>query len=378
MAKPEINNLQSNNDAKTWLVELLRQNELDVNTTNLDYNEIIESASFNGVLSLLYFHLVDQQSSYLSQTDFIDILKSRATRNIILALARKNELRCVLSLLNASDIKFVLMKGEVLAYTHYADSYLRSRCDTDILFSSRATAEMAWLMLRERGYVRDETIQGEFVGFQFSCHKKISNDIFFTLDVHSKLNDYLFFANTFHFEELYRDSVSIKELGKSARGLKPVHALLHACMHRVANMPRGIQSRLIWVYDFHLLCEGFTKSEWRELVQLARQKKLSSVCLDGLKEAHNTFGTVFPRVYKKPLEEYAKLEDFTPKQASNRLHLYYISFLSNSGFANKLKQLRETFFPSIAYMKLKYKPKHIMLLPYFYCKRAIVGFLKYM
>ena len=52
---------------------------------------------------------------------------------------------------------------------------------------------------------------------------------------HWKLNNAQFFAKTFTFDELSADAIEIPSLISCARGLGYTHALLLACMHRLAH-----------------------------------------------------------------------------------------------------------------------------------------------
>ena len=59
------------------------------------------------------------------------------------------------------------------------------------------------------------------------------------------------------------EGVRLRQVLKE-RGLSPVHALLVACIHRVAHH-RGTE-RLIWLLDIHLLASRLEEREWTALV----------------------------------------------------------------------------------------------------------------
>jgi len=69
-------------------------------------------------------------------------------------LSREIELEHVLSLLAQAGLNPLIIKGTALAYTLYDAPHLRSRCDTDLLFPDRASAEQAWKVLERMGYHR--------------------------------------------------------------------------------------------------------------------------------------------------------------------------------------------------------------------------------
>ncbi len=206
-------------------------------------------------------------------------------------LLRQHDLKETLALFTSAGIDYLLMKGAPLSYSLYPQAHLRERCDTDILFASKEEAESAWNVLQKIGYQRRNTTSGEFVGYQFSCSREVSHGFTQALDMHSKLNDYEFFASTFSFADLYQQSTIVTQLAETAHALNPIHALLLACMHRVAHIPRGEGNRLIWLYDMHLLSSTFSDSEWQAFCQLAQEKAIAGVCLDSLQTAQEYFHT---------------------------------------------------------------------------------------
>jgi len=100
-------------------------------------------------------------------------------------------------------------------------------------------------------------------------------------------------------------------LGNHARALCPVHAMLHACMHRAANFTTVVRAagetliepdRLIWLYDVHLLAEAFTRDDWLGLAEFAEDKAIRRVCWDTLRTTANAFHTSIPADIMKRLD----------------------------------------------------------------------------
>jgi len=264
-----------------------------------------------------------------------------------------------------------------LAYTHYPQSYLRERCDTDILFPDQAAFDKAWALLGRLGFERRNTLSGEFVGYQHCCYRPLEKGFHQSLDCHTRVNDYLFFADAFSFDELLKHSVPVTGLAESARTLGPVHALLLACMHRVATIPFGSADRLIWLYDIYLLCHSLDSSQWAEVLELARSRKLCATCVHSLDAAEAYFPLDVPADVMAGLEQAAQAEPFQPGCDMKRWQFYFHVLKTTPGLRGKARLLREHFFPSAEYMFEKYQTGSRLKLPFLYVHRVLSGFKRY-
>ncbi|MCP3953381.1 MAG: nucleotidyltransferase family protein, partial [Desulfobacterales bacterium] len=323
-----------------------------------DAKAILQTGLEHGVLSLIHYSTTKTESPNTCPDALLKKTRQHNLQGVAAELLRHHELEHIIELLNTAGLKFLLMKGGALAHTLYPQPHLRERCDTDLLFPDKPSSDKAWEILKNEGYKRNNTLDGDFVGYQFSCSRELSKGLYSALDIHRKLNDIGFFANLFEFEELKEQSIPVPQLGPAARGLNHTYALLLACIHRIINIPLGIdENRLIWIYDMHLLCNSFADADWREFCTLARQKQLAGVCLDGLEKSERFFDTTIPVEHHHNLVESARKERLSPHKVKSRRALYYLDFVSNKGFVNKSRQLREHLFPSVQYMMNKYNPK---------------------
>ena len=310
--------------------------------------------------------------------EFLEQIKHKNRQSAAVELRRHHELEYIFGLLSAENLRFLIMKGSMLAHTLYSQPHFRERFDTDVLFPDKQSSDKAWEILQNEGYERRNTLDGEFVGYQFGCGRELSKGFYSALDIHRKLNDIGFFANMFEFDELFQQSIPIPQLGPDTRGFNPVYALLLACIHRIINIPLGgDQNRLIWIYDMHLLCNSFTEQQWQTFCTLAIEKQLTGVCLDGLYVSEQFFDTQIPPEHRENLIESAKKEHFSPHKIKTRRDLYQLDFISNKGVINKTRQLKEHLFPSTEFMVNKYQLKSKLLLPYYYVIRIVRGLKKY-
>jgi len=366
-----------------WIAAALR-GELP-NSGSLSQSEmehIGKAAIRHGVETLLYSTLWpdDESMSRAPRTIPEPLhaqLKQITRQQIAWDMLRQRDLSQILDQLSEAGIPYLLIKGAGLAYTHYRHSWLRDRCDTDILFPDQAAFERAWALLEAAGFSRQNTLSGEFVGLQHSCRRPLGPANQQVLDCHIKINDYLFFAEAFDFAELYEYSVAVSQLAASARTLGPVHALLVACIHRVATLPLGDADRMIWLYDMHLLARSLSKNQWVEFFSLARERELCGSCLNSLNAAQRLFPIDTPGQMMNELQDAAKKEPFKPGDDAKRWQYYFQVFRSVRGWRNKLRLLREHFLPSADYVMRKYQTSNRLILPFLYVHRVFAGLKRY-
>ena len=342
-----------------------------------DIEQIVQSAMDHGVASLMH-HALSQSASWADYpVDFRELLMIPVRQTMALDMLREQDLGPLLDQLADAGIRYLLIKGAGLAFTHYDRPFLRDRCDTDILFSDQGAFEQAWEILESLGYQRRNTLSGEFVGYQHCCWRKLGADVYQVLDCHIKINDYLFYADAFGFEELMEHSVSVSQLAESARTLGPVHALLMACMHRVATIPLGNAHRLIWLFDMHLLAKSFSNDEWEHFLNLARDRAICGTCKHSLDAAIEFFPVAVPDDVMDGLEKAAESEPFKPGEEMKRWQYYFQVFKSTRGIGNKARLIREHFFPSADYLMEKYQTRNRLALPFLYVHRVLAGLKRY-
>jgi len=364
--------------AETWVAAALVGEQFEFDQLGAsEIDRVVQTAVEHGVASLLYHELSPLTSWADYPAEFRDGLTRPARQAMALDLLREEDLGPLLDQLAADGIRYLLIKGAGLAHSHYPQSFLRERCDTDILFPDQATFERAWTLLESLGYQRKATLSGEFVGYQHCCWRELVTGVHQVLDCHIKINDYLFYADTFGFDELMEHSVSIPQLAQTARTLDPVHALLLACMHRVATIPISNADRLIWLFDMYLLAESFDDDEWQRFLQLAAERSICGSCKHSLDAANEFFPLAVPDEIKAGLEQGAASEAFKPGAEMKRWQYYAQVFKSTRGVGNKTRLIREHFLPSADYLMEKYQTRNRLALPFLYVHRVFAGLKRY-
>jgi hypothetical protein len=265
------------------------------------------------------------------------------------------------------------MKGAQLAYTHYPQPWLRPRLDTDVLVAPE-DRERADRTLRELGYRPGTHFDGELVTHQFHYERSDRYGITEHVDLHWKIANPHAFAGAFTFEELERRAVPIAVLGPNARGLSDPHALVLACIHRVAHHYNS--DRLIWLHDIHLLATAMSPKEQDDVVDLARVKLLGSVCANGLAEVGARLATAAPPRWRDRLQTIASEPEPTSvflRAGRTKLDVLRSDLHALKGWRPRVRMLREHLFPPVAYIRQAYNVSNPAIVPFAYAYRIANG-----
>jgi hypothetical protein len=332
----------------------------------------------HGVQPLLHAQLRSSDAWGNWPSDLRQALSDGAASQAVVDMIQEQESVKVLKALSESGITPLLMKGVPLAYTHYRSPHLRPRGDADMLIR-RADRETAWGVLTELRYERLNTTRGELVSSQSSWNKLDRHGVTHAIDLHWRVNNCQIFAEAMSYDELASGSVAIQVLG--ARALGPVHALLLACMHRVAHVTgswsahnrRHYGDRLIWLYDIHLLASRMSTQELTEFVRLAVERRLKTICIDGLRHSQRCFGTPLPDEVLEALSAAGPPEPSARYLDPGRLRFMVRDIRSLSNVLDRLRLVKEHLFPPAEYMLKKYAVSRRAWLSILYLRRAVQG-----
>lgn len=338
--------------------------------TGLDADDVIAAAGEHGVLPLVAERLA---SLPRAATPVGTRLVERAHWLAAGDMLREMEMQRLLGALDAAGVYALLMKGAQLAYSCYPRPDLRPRIDTDLLVAT-ADRERTGDVLRGLGYELSEHVGGEVVMYQAPYVLNRDGVPVHTVDVHWRFANPQLFAGLLTFEELRASATDVPRLSPVAHGLSNVHALLVACIHRVAH--HYDSDCLVWLYDIHLLAELLTDDDWKRLLLMARARRVSTICARGLERARQAFGTVMP---SGVLAELCRVEDGDEATAAYLAHdrRQVDNFLSDvralPAWSQRIRLVQEHLFPPAAYMRGVYAPASRAPLAVLYVRRVWRG-----
>ena len=353
----ETGTLQSNTPVMTskvlargFMSAVLRREEVRwPATTDSDFCDVfLEEAENNGA-DLMVTHILRGTEAWETIPDLVqEALVNRLRSYAAVDMARKADLVQLLEQLDRSRIPVLLLKGGALSYTHYPDACLRPRCDTDIFIDVGDIRKIQGIMIG-CGYRLFGRI---FKSHQFNFVNPDFGGGISNYDVHWRSNNRSRYARVIGHSEAWQESVPVPGLG-TARTLKPVHALLLACMHRAGN-PNHDPERLIWLYDIHLLVAGMSDSELIELSERAVSENIQEICLDGMAKAQSEFGTVIPGQVRKKLSAPARADSIGRRFSDSPLALILADIRELPGWKCKIELVREYLLPPGDYLLNRY------------------------
>lgn len=336
-----------------------------------DADALVGRADWHGVLSLVADRLRESAEVPLGVRAR---LREHASRHLAADLLREADMRRALAALREAGIGALLMKGAHLAYCWYERPDLRPRLDTDLLvaFGERAAADE---ILRGLGYQVPGHTSGELLSYQTPYEKWRDGRRIHVFDVHWRVANPQAFGSVLLYEELVREAVPVPQLGLCAQGLSAAHALLLACVHRVAH--HFDSNRLIWLYDIHLIASGLTSMDWERFLVLVERRKVAAVCRRGLDRARQCFETAVPTYVAGDarLSAPASPEATAVYVGPPRRHLGNIisDLQALPSWRNRLQLIREHVFPPRQYMRDVYARSSRAPLPLLYATRAVRG-----
>ncbi len=317
-------------------------------------SELVAAAERHGIAALLHERLSKADWPSPIPVDLIARIARAAQTQTRRSLLLEAETRRIVAAISAAGCPFLLLKGSALAWWLYPAPGLRACNDIDLLVAP-AHATQARDVLAGLGYgPAGLPLAGDLCSFETTLIPIDHNRPRLEVDLHWALCNAPVFAFRFDFASLYAARTALPGLGPRAFGLGPVHAFLHAAMHRVQNFVLPDGERLKWLYDLHLLGSGFAPAQWQQLLDLACDRGLAACCLDGLRAAARTFGTIAPLSLLADLQRAATSEAMVLDRMRHPGYVEWMNFLSLPGASKKLRWLGQRLWPSADYRRARY------------------------
>ncbi|MBK6436259.1 MAG: nucleotidyltransferase family protein [Rhodanobacteraceae bacterium] len=324
----------------------------------------LDAGREEGIDTLLAAHW--QTSNNLSAVD-------RAACNETIQRAHARELhfqaheRSALSALQLAGIDVLVLKGAALARWLYPSPHLRTRSDLDLLLQSEADFNRCRNALLVLGYEdRDAPLLPPC--YERALRKRVGMGEH-CVDVHWRLSNHPAFAQCFTFMELWAERQPLSGLPDSW-GLSPVHAMIHACLHRACNLTEAAGDRLIWLYDIALLAMRLSEVEWSSLLSLASRFHISEPCRHTLVAARCLFDSPIPEAVIQELTVTASVEVFRMDRAHQLGYRSYWAFRMLP-WSERVPWLWRKMFPDWRFMQAHFGLTHFGQLPSAYARRML-------
>jgi hypothetical protein len=333
----------------------------------------VESARRDDLGPLLY-HALRHADAWEAQPPHCrEALTAIAREAAAVDAARLEVDRRVVAALDALGAQPLLFKGAALAHSCYGESWLRPRADTDILITRSKAADVS-RELERLGFWRAARPTGEYVTHQFTYVGTVSG-VRMEFDIHWKVSDPQAFADLFGHDELSRNAIPVPPLGSCARAIGEVHALLVACIHRVAHHHDGLVP--LFLADIDRLARRLDAESWSRVSSLAASKRIRRVCARGLELSVDLFGTPVPSEVSRGLAAAGNEPSAAYLREGLRKVDIIVSDMRALGWVARARLLREHLLPPPAYVMASYGTTRTALLPALYLHRIASGAFKW-
>lgn len=291
-------------------------------------------------------------------------------------LLRFREVCRLAAAFDAERVDVLLLKGAGLAYTVYRAPHHRPTRDID-LFIRRRTRGAAERALASCGYRRMREPDGELAHGQSHYVRADGNRLNHFVDLHWRVSNSHLFAGALPFEPAWAASIPVRDIQPGLRTLSLPHALLLACIHRVAHHRDA--PHLLWLWDIHLLAGAMAPGERTTFLEDAARTEMRAVAARGLDLAERRFGT--PGL--KELVQRLEGGEAEPSAQFLGGHLRPFEMLrtdlaATSGLTARARLLREHLAPSVSYMRAVYPRCPPAFLPVAYVHRVVRGMPKWL
>ena len=343
----------------------------------VDAESLVAAASQHRVLLLSGWTLRAAGTLDDWPADFIAAFQ-RAERDAVLAdCVRHAELATVLARLAAAGVAALVFKGAAIAHTHYPAPHVRVRADTDLLVPATEVPALEDV-LGGLGYVRPPETSGRLVSYQSHYHKVDRYGVAHAFDVHWKVSNVQALAHRLTWPELWQSRIPLDVLGPSAFTVVDVHALLLALLHRAGHHPGS--RNLLWMYDLHLLASRLSGAEMSQLQEIAGDRGLGHVAVDGLALAREWFGDagVGPLIEALSAGQAHREEAIVAQGPWTQARLLRLDLHALPDWRTRGRLIREHLLPSTSYMRARYGVRSNLLLPALYIWRVLHGAPKWL
>ncbi len=334
--------------------------------------EFLDRTDANSVSPLVCYLLKNSEMWDLWPLKLRQGLEAISEKYIAIYLVRKMEIENILAVFSKENIENILLKGFPLSYLVYPSAYLRPSADIDFLIHERDNEKIERIV-KNLGY----TVPLQVPSHEWTAVKKDAHQIRHSLDFHWKISNAYTFSQMLSFEEIQKKSVLLPSFPGSAKTLCLEQALFLAAIHRTGH--HANESRLIWLYDIHLIFSRMQKEEIDSFLTLAKEKKAAAICLEALTLTKEWIGTavseeVLGRL-KRDKEEHEEPSASYLKRGNPRTRdlIHNVKALPPK---ERFSFLWRYAFPGSEYILKKYSCHNRLWVPVLYVRRGFEGLCK--
>lgn len=286
--------------------------------------------------------------------------------------------RCLQALAQAR-LAVIVLKGAALAQTVYGHPGLRQMCDLDLLVD-RGDFRAVRQVLEELGYVplRRETHPGVIEEHENEMAFRKPGRHPAPVDVHWSLFDSPYYQRSIPMDWFWQSAETAEISGVPSRILGSEALIIHLCGHLVLHHQAN---GLMWWHDIaEVLSAERERIDWNELLARTQAYELILPVREVLRPLARDWKVAVPP------EVLRRLGELRPSANEERLferhssaqpagQRFWSDLRALPDWRQRLRFARTNLFPSVQYMRERYRISHPLLLPIYYPYRWCRGLL---
>ena len=319
--------------------------------TQKEWTELFKLLNYHGLIS--FFVHFGGLENFMVNPELKELFHKRA-KNIAAANLKKMAVqREVQEMLNKENISFTLLKGLNLSVLLYENPAIRPLIDIDILLEKKDEQKVRKLM-EKNGATQSNPLQNTFVQ-NLGDHEVPLNYNEVIIELHHQLMPGI---NSINDDSTFEYEINNTTL----KTFNPVFYLFYLCYHAQKHLEAG-KIKFLWYVDILCLIKKFcaTTSQIDEILNLARQYGYEE-------QIKNTFYIIdefFKEYFEKRIipdnvntEYYQTFKKLISQNKPEIPESYYLKKLNKLNTRNKFRYIMGIFFPSIRYIKARFKLKY--------------------
>jgi Uncharacterised nucleotidyltransferase len=288
--------------------EALLNHVLDRYESTLDWELVIQTAGWHGVLPLVYRSLSSLvrdriPKPVLGQLMKLYLINSAHNQRLTTALER------LVELFKTHSIPMMFFKGPVLAEIAYGSVHLRRFSDIDMLIHEKDVPVVRQLLM-DRGFQATRlafaTEPQDYLASRPWDDTFTHEDSNVTIDLHWNLMPY-YFPVAFDLNRIWQSQAPFTVNQTELYSLNPQDLLLYLCAHGSKELWR----HLIWVCDIAEVVRVYPELPWSDLLERAKALGIERMFLLGLALAHDVLDMPLPLPLQAPVTTHPVIQELS-------------------------------------------------------------------
>jgi hypothetical protein len=271
--------------------ETLIHHVLDNYESKLDWDLLIQTAGFHGVLPLVYRSLSSIVPDRVPKPVLGQLLKLYLM-NSVHNQRLTSALQTLVELFRDRSIPMMFFKGPVLAEIAYGSIHLRRYSDIDMLVHEQDILIVRQLLIEQGFQSRQLAFDAEPETY---LESRSWDDTFthensnVTIDLHWNLMPY-YFPVAFDLDQIWQSQARFTVNQTELYSFNPQDLLLYLCAHGSKELWR----HLIWICDIAEVIRVYPDLPWLDLLERAKALGIERMFLLGLALAHDFLDMPLP------------------------------------------------------------------------------------